>query len=129
MREVMEEARPPITQHGLAKLVGVTQPAVRGWLEGTIPYPRTLNRLCVAIGVHRDWLLYGEGDKYFSKEVRARLAEMPQEYNLQEKITWIEERGTPRQIAMVDSFLESVRELLGGESRRKPEKRTRRSSK
>jgi transcriptional regulator with XRE-family HTH domain len=126
LKEVMNERRPPMTQYGLAQLVEVTPPAVSGWLkEGTIPYPSTVNRLCLALGVRRDWLLYGEGDKYLGKI--PTIEEMPASYSRREKITFIEDHA-PELLPLVDDFLESVRKQLAAERAGKRRRKTRRSS-
>lgn len=117
-----------MSQHTFAARVGVTQPAVAGWLAGAVPYARTINAICRIFGVRRAWLLYGEGKKIAPRARTGSAAELPPEYNLREKISFIEERGTPEQLALVDAFLQSVREQLGVEIAGKPAGRTRRSS-
>jgi len=126
LKQVMEEHRPPITQHALAAMVGVTQPAVAGWLEGAIPYARTVNKICSVLGVRRDWLLYGEGKKYLPKAPRAQpLREDAPEYNVREKITLIEEQK-PELIPLIDAFLDTLqKQPLPGAIRGKPARKTR----
>jgi transcriptional regulator with XRE-family HTH domain len=126
LREVMLDYRPPLTQDALAERVGVTQAAVGGWLHGAIPYPSTLNRICLTLGVRRDWLLYGEGEKYLPKNLNI-VREMPPTYSRREKITFIEEQA-PELLPLVDAFLDSVRKKLGAGHTSKPSKKTRRSS-
>lgn len=109
LKQVMLERRPPLTQEALADRVGVTQRAVAGWLQGTIPYPKTLNRICFELGVRRDWLLYGEGEKELPK---IRTAEMPHAYSRREKITWIEE-SAPELLPLVDAFFQNLEKQLG----------------
>lgn len=123
----MLERKPPLTQQGLAERVGVTTSAVTGWLHGTIPYPKTLNRICLTLGVRRDWLMYGEGEKYLPAITMDRIEEMPATYTAREKITFIEEKS-PELMPLVHSFLDSVRKLLVDERADKPEQRTGQSS-
>lgn len=48
----------------LAKIAGVTPKAANKWLNAeTIPAPDKMHALCVAFGVRREWLEYGEGHK------------------------------------------------------------------
>jgi transcriptional regulator with XRE-family HTH domain len=64
LRKVMLERRPPLTQKALAERVGVTRAAVSRWLrQDRFPYPRHLNKICAVLGVHRQWLETGEGEK------------------------------------------------------------------
>lgn len=107
----MLERKPPLTQDALGERVGVTGSAVNGWLHGAIPYPRTLNKVCLTLGVRRDWLLYGEGEKYLPKVASVNLKEMPPSYTVREKITFIEEQA-PELLPLVDAFLESVHKQL-----------------
>lgn len=105
----MAEKKPPLTQQALAERVDASQRAVAGWLQGVMPHAKTLNKICFALGVRRDWLLYGEGEKYLGK---IRLEEMPPGYNRREKITFIEEQA-PELLPLVDAFLDSVQKQLG----------------
>ena len=43
----------------LAEQVGVSHPAVKLWLGGTIPHRKTLERICERCHVRREWLLDG----------------------------------------------------------------------
>ena len=124
LKQVMLERKPPMTQQMLAERVGVTQSAVAGWMQGTIPYARTLNQICLALSVRRDWLLHGQGDKKLPK---FRAEEMPTGYNRREKITYIEEQ-MPELLPLVDAFLDSVKKQLGVGLDGKPSRNTRRSS-
>ena len=61
---LMLERRPPLTQTALAETVGVTRAAVSRWLrQNRFPYPRHLNKICAVLGVHRQWLKTGKGEK------------------------------------------------------------------
>ena len=120
----MNERDPPLTQEALAERVGVSQQAVGGWLRGSVPYPSTLNKLCLSLGVRRDWLLYGEGKKHLPKML---IEELPREYSRREKITFIEEQA-PELLPLVDAFLDSMQKQLGAAPANKPTKRTRESS-
>jgi transcriptional regulator with XRE-family HTH domain len=126
LEEVMRERKPPLTQEALADRVGVTASAVGGWLHGTIPYARTLNKICLALGVRRDWLLYGEGEKYLPKGFRVA-EEFPSGYSRRDKITFIEEQA-PELLPLVDAFLESVGKQLASSRDGKPARKSRRSS-
>jgi transcriptional regulator with XRE-family HTH domain len=65
---VMLEMRPPLTQKTLAERVGVTRAAVSRWLrQDRFPYPRHLNKICAVLGVHRQWLETGEGEKWLPR--------------------------------------------------------------
>lgn len=111
----MGENKPPMTQHTLAFLADVTQPAVAGWLNGTKPYPSTINKLCRIFGVRRDWLLYGEGKKHLPKSaLRSVIREGDSEYGaLLKKVTFIEESGNAELISQVDAFLDLACQQLG----------------
>jgi transcriptional regulator with XRE-family HTH domain len=126
LRELMQEQRPPLTLSALADRVGVTPGAVNGWLNGTIPYPRTLNRICLALGVRRDWLLYGDGKKQLPAEALARIQEMPATYGRHEKLRFIEE-NRPEILPMVDAFLESAQKQTASEGGDKPGEKSDRS--
>jgi transcriptional regulator with XRE-family HTH domain len=68
LRKVMLERRPPLTQKALAERVGVTRAAVSRWLrQDRFPYPRHLNKICAVLGVHRQWLETGEGEKWLPR--------------------------------------------------------------
>src|ERR1041384_5513210 len=121
----MLERKPPLTQEALADRGGFTPPDADGWLKGMIPYARTLNKICLSLGIRRDLLLYGEGDKSLPKNIRVQ--EMPTGYSRRDKITFIEENA-PEFLPMVAAFLESVQKQLGGERDGKRAKRRRRSS-
>jgi transcriptional regulator with XRE-family HTH domain len=120
----MTERDPPLTQQALADRVGVSQAAVTGWLHGTIPYPRTLNELCLTLGVRRDWLLRGKGEKYLPAGL---VAEMPPTYSRREKISVIEEQA-PELLPLVDAFLDSMQKQIGDVSASTPKKKTREAS-
>jgi len=124
LKEVMLERKPPLTQQALADRVGVTQRAVTGWLQGVIPYPKTLNRICLTLGIRRDWLLYGEGDKHLPKFATE---ELPPTYNRREKITFIEEQA-PELLPLVDAFLESMHKQLAAGRGGKRSRKTSRAS-
>lgn len=124
LKQEMLGRNPPLTHQALADRVGVTPSAVGGWLQGTIPYPKTLNRLCLALGIRRDWLLSGEGEKEIPKTL---LQEMPPTYSRREKVTLIEEKA-PELLPLLDAFLESMQKQLGAERDGKPSRKTRRSS-
>jgi DNA-binding Xre family transcriptional regulator len=65
LSNLMLERRPPLTQKALAERVGVTRAAVSRWLrQNRFPYPRNLNKICAVLGVHRQWLETGEGEKW-----------------------------------------------------------------
>lgn len=120
----MNERKPPLTQEAVAERVGVTTSAVSGWLKGAIPYPKTLNKICLSLGVRRDWLLYGEGVKELPK---VGAEEMPPGYSRREKITFIEEQA-PEMLPLVDAFLDSVQKQLASGNASTPQKKTRQSS-
>jgi transcriptional regulator with XRE-family HTH domain len=126
LEELLRDRKPHLTQEALADRVGVTPSAVGGWLRGTIPYARTLNKLCLVLGVRRDWLLHGEGEKYLPEGFRVA-EEMPTGYSRREKITFIEEQA-PELLPLVDAFLDSVQKKLAAAPGGKRAKKTRRSS-
>lgn len=45
----------------VASIAGVSAPAVYGWLAGSVPYRRTITKICARLGVNEEWLLTGEG--------------------------------------------------------------------
>jgi transcriptional regulator with XRE-family HTH domain len=125
LKQVMLEKSPPLTQEMFADRVGVTPSAVTGWLRGAIPYPKTLNRICLSLGVRRDWLLHGKGEKYLGQ--LPTVQEMPPTYSRREKITFIEDHA-PELLPLVDAFLDSVHKQLGAEPASKLKRKTHRSS-
>lgn len=50
------------SQRALARLAGVSDGTVIGWLEGAKPYPRTLKKLAESTGLPLEWLRDGKGD-------------------------------------------------------------------
>lgn len=50
------------SQRRLAHLVGVSGPAVVGWVSGSVPYDSTLQRIAERTGVALEWLRDGVGD-------------------------------------------------------------------
>lgn len=72
------------SQYSLAKIAGVTQPAVTRWLSGSVPFRAKLQILCSHYGVRQDWLVLGVGPKKaieanggidsFPKDLRSDLA-------------------------------------------------------
>jgi transcriptional regulator with XRE-family HTH domain len=123
----MAEHRPPLTQQAVAERVGVRQGSVWNWLTGAVPHPSTLNKLCLTLGVRRDWLLYGEGEKYLPDLAKLIVQEMPPTYSRREKITFIEE-NMPELLPLVDAFLDSMRKQLDDEGASKPKRKVRQSS-
>lgn len=62
----------------MARLAGVTEQAVYGWFNGAKPYPRTITKLCLALGVRQPWLLHGEGPERIDRDEEApSLREVP----------------------------------------------------
>jgi transcriptional regulator with XRE-family HTH domain len=112
----MLERRPPLTRKALAKRVGVTQSAVCRWVrQNRFPYPRHLNKICAILGVCRQWLETGEGEKWLPKPNMSE--EIRTGYTRREKLALIEDRF-PEALPMLDVFLDSVvkggaREVLG----------------
>lgn len=49
------------SQRKFAKIVGKTDPAVHGWLRGSVPYPNTLAQIAQRTDVSPEWLATGEG--------------------------------------------------------------------
>lgn len=71
-----------ITQKALAENVGVSQPAISGWLNGAMPDSKQLLALSEALGVSMDYLMKGlEGIR--NPEVRERMAEEPLQSDLE----------------------------------------------
>jgi transcriptional regulator with XRE-family HTH domain len=103
LEKLMHERRPPLTQHALAERVGVTQSAVSDWLRRSrIPHDEHLNKICAALGVRREWLLTGDGDKDLPNIYIVQ--EIPTGYTRREKLAFIEE-NFPEALPMLDSFL------------------------
>lgn len=119
----MTERRPALTQAALAERVGVTQTAVATWLHGSRkPYEKHVQKICLTLGIRRDWLLYGEGEKYLRAGV-VQETPMPTGYSRREKIRYIEDHA-PELLPLVDEFLGSVQRQLGGSDtgREQPQK-------
>ena len=51
-----------------------------------------------------------------------RAKETPPDYDLMKKVIFIEEQGTPEQLALLDAFLDKVCEQLGFDRGRKPDR-------
>jgi transcriptional regulator with XRE-family HTH domain len=123
LKELLAEQRPPMSQHKLAKLAKVTQPAITGWMNGAVPYPSTVNLLCAIFGVRRDWLLYGEGKKHLPKSALRNVArEGDSEYGaLLQKVTFIAQSDDEDLKAQVDAFLDLACRQLGMPRDKKPD--------
>ena len=68
LKNLMLERR-QLTRKALAERVGVTQAAVSRWLrQNRFPYPRHLNKIGAVLGVHRQWLETGDGEKWLSTD-------------------------------------------------------------
>lgn len=108
LKELMAEWSRPMTQRFLAELADVAQPTVGNWLSGTIPQPIHLNRLCAIFGVHRRWLLYGEGEKFLPEKVLLSVLRAGDgEFGvLLKKVAFIEQTGNVDLIAEVEAFLD-----------------------
>jgi len=52
-----------LKQNDIADRTGVSQATVSGWLNGSLPQPRTALALSKAIGVSMRWLMTGHGEK------------------------------------------------------------------
>jgi transcriptional regulator with XRE-family HTH domain len=125
LAELMKDEKPPLTQRAFAARIGVTQGAVAFWMKGAQPYPRIINAICAEFGVKRDWLLYSEGPKYVNGRAAAKSALVREDSptaEIERKITFIEQTGTPEQLRMVDDFLESVCRQLGYPRAKSPRK-------
>jgi transcriptional regulator with XRE-family HTH domain len=108
LKELMAERGRPMTQRFLAELADVTQPTVGNWLSGTMPQSIHLNRLCAIFGVHRRWLLYGEGEKFLPEKVLLSVLRAGDgEFGvLLKKVAFIEQTGNLDLIAEVEAFLD-----------------------
>lgn len=104
----MAERGYPMTQRFLAELADVSQPTVGNWLSGTMPQPVHVNRLCAIFGVHRRWLLYGQGEKLLPEKVLLSVLRAGEgEYGvLLKKVAFIEQSGNLDLIAQVEAFLD-----------------------
>ncbi len=63
-------------QARLAKALGVSAPTVSRWLEGAMPHRLVAIRLCSALGVQHEWLMFGiepKKDLPFTDAMRERL--------------------------------------------------------
>jgi transcriptional regulator with XRE-family HTH domain len=63
-----------VTQRELAQLVGVSLQAVQQWERGARSPLRQLDRLAGAMGVSRDWLLWGEAEESAAIGLESRVA-------------------------------------------------------
>lgn len=52
----------------VARIAGVTAPAVYGWLAGSKPYRERVTRLCVALRISEEWLWEGRGEEELPAE-------------------------------------------------------------
>lgn len=52
----------------LAELTGMSHETVRRYLEGKVPGPGFIKRLCEALGLSADWLLLGRGAPVYQRE-------------------------------------------------------------
>jgi len=61
----------------LAASSGASPNAVANWLmRGSVPYRPTMDRVCVFLGVNRDWLIEGTGQK---QAIKRRAVPIPQD--------------------------------------------------
>jgi transcriptional regulator with XRE-family HTH domain len=67
-----------------AKMAGISQGSIFNYVEGRIPSPENLTRICETFGVNMNWLLTGKGDPYMLEERDAPASEPRYEYNLPE---------------------------------------------
>lgn len=56
---IMEQRE--LSQSSLAELIGVSQPTVWGWLNGSVPQKRTIELMCEKLDLSTVWLQKGVG--------------------------------------------------------------------
>jgi transcriptional regulator with XRE-family HTH domain len=57
LRRILAEEK--VSQRKIAEALSISRATVAGWLKGTLPYPRTLNRIAHVLGVSKEWLIAG----------------------------------------------------------------------
>ena len=97
-----------IRQTDLAKVLGVAQGSVSGWLRGRVPHRRILTELSKRIGVSEQWLLSGDEPKLLPSDGASSMAVwdgmrfmIREQERLPERIRWLREQHglTLRQFA------------------------------
>lgn len=68
LKNLMLERWPTLTQKALAETADVTPGAVSRWLrQSRHPYQRHVHKICAVLGVQRQWLETGDGEKWLPK--------------------------------------------------------------
>ena len=115
----MHDRRPPLTQQAIAERVGVSQTAVSDWLnKGRMPRADALNTLSAELGVHKQWLLTGEGDKELPAIYITH--ELPTGRTRRQKVAFIEDKF-PEALPTLDSLLDTLCKEIGSMSARSRE--------
>jgi transcriptional regulator with XRE-family HTH domain len=66
-----------LTQAQVAEIVGISQPSVFRWLNGTLPSPSMARLAAEKLGVGIEWLLYGEAPIYKPSSYESNVQETP----------------------------------------------------
>jgi transcriptional regulator with XRE-family HTH domain len=104
-----------ISQKKLSDRIFISPSTVTRWFTGdSSPQPRTIEAIANAIGVRKEWLLTGEGERDApdAGPGTASVRESAAGYETVKHVIFIEETGTPEQIALVKAFLKSVRDQI-----------------
>jgi transcriptional regulator with XRE-family HTH domain len=115
LQAVLTEKR--VSQKELSRRIFIDPSTVNRWFTGgSVPQPRTVEAIANALGVRKEWLLTGKGERAAPPGERARsvvVEETSPNYDMVKKVIFIHETGTPEQLALLSSFLDTVCEKLG----------------
>jgi transcriptional regulator with XRE-family HTH domain len=112
-----------ISQHALARELGISQPTVRNWVTGVNPpKPSNVSDLCQALGVRRDWLVHGDGAKDLPKPNGMIVREDDPGFREVEKVTFIMQNGSADQKEAARSILDALAKQVRRSTARQPDR-------
>jgi transcriptional regulator with XRE-family HTH domain len=105
-----------LTQKELSERIFINPSTVTRWITGgSTPQPRTVEAIANAIGVRKEWLLTGDGERDApggSSRSSMVVKEDGVDYETVKHVIFIEEAGTPEQIAAARAFLKTLRDQI-----------------
>ena len=96
-----------LSQPRAADLIGVTQQAVNNWLKGNSqPSISNVIAICNALGVRRDWLLYGEGAKK-STIVQDQAPDYARKLRVRKDVDVVLETAAPERLRLFEGIVKT----------------------